>query len=318
MKITASSGKKIAVRVLVEIWQYIFLITSSYLLLYPFLYIAIGSFKGSADFFDPTVMWVPKHITLSNITAALKALDFGNGFKSTLYYQIVAALLECCSCAMAAYGIARFKFKGKLILECGMFLNILVPVTMIIIPSYVNFQYIDLFGILGFVSKLVGRELRPSLIDTPFVFWIPSALGVGLKGGLFVYIYTQFFKSLPKELEEAAWIDGAGPIKTFLRIIIPSSGSTGIVILIFSVIWHYSDYYLSQMYLSDNFPLGVKLNQLKTGISGVLENVVGKTASTQEAVLLASCFLFLIPLLVFYVCVQRKFITGIATTGLVG
>lgn len=318
MKLGLNANKKTAVKILADIWQYIFLITSSYLLLYPFMYIAIGSFKGSADFFDPTVMWVPKHTTWSNITAALKALDFWNSLKNTFVYQIIAALLECCSCAMAAYGIARFKFKGKLLLECGMFLNILVPVTMIIIPSYINFQYIDFLGILGFFSRISGRELRPSIIDTPLVFWIPSILGVGLKGGLFVYIYTQFFKGLPKELEEAAWIDGAGPVKTFLSIIVPSSGSTGTVVLIFSVIWHYSDYYLAQMYLSDNFPLGVKLNQLKTGISGIIENVVGKTASTQEAVLLASCFLFLIPLLIFYVFIQRRFIKGIATTGLVG
>lgn len=303
---------------IVDVWQYIFLLTSGYLLLYPFLYILVGSIKGASDFFDPTVTWIPKHITNLNLIDAIKALDFWNSLKNTLLYMIVAALIECCSCAMAAYGLGRFKFKGKSLLVAGMFLNILVPTTMIVMPSYVNFKYMDFLGILGLVSDVVGVELRPSLIDTPLVFWLPSLFGVGLKGGLFVYIYMQFFKSLPKELEEAAWIDGAGPVKTFIRIVVPSSGSTSMVVLIFSVIWHYSDYYLSQMYLSDNYPLGVKLNQLRTGLSGILSNVVGKTASTQEGVLLASCFLFLIPLLIFYIIVQKRFISGIATTGLVG
>lgn len=318
MTYNAIVNKKWIVNILVDLWQYVFLITSCYLLLYPFFYIIIGTFKGAGDFYDPTVIWVPKHSTLSNIKAAIKALDYWNALNSTFINQIIAALLECVSCATAAYGLARFKFKGRSLILGGMFLNILVPVTMIIVPSYVNFKHTDFLGILGLINDLTGTDLRPSLVDTPLVFWIPSALGVGFKGGLFVYIYMQFFKGLPKELEEAAWIDGAGPVKTFARVIVPSSGSTGIVVLIFSIIWHYSDYYLAQIYLSDKFPLGVKLEQIKTGISGILENVVGKTASTQEAVLLASCFLFLIPLLIFFLIAQKKFISSIATTGLVG
>lgn len=302
-----------------NLWMYIFFITAGYIVLYPFLYILIGSFKGASDFYDPTVQWVPKYATLNNIKAAIVATDYWNSLKNTLIFGIVPAFLQFVSCALPAYGLARFKFRGKPILIALMFLNMLVPVTMIIMPTYVNFKQVDVFGIFGLIANLSGIDLRLDLLDTPLVFILPAIFGVGLKGGLFVYIYMQFYKSLPKELEEAAYIDGAGPIRTFISIMVPSSGSSAIVVLIFSVIWSWCDYYLPQMYLTKNYPLPAVLNQVSHGLNAIMGNVVGHdTAATPIGVLISTCFLFLLPILVFYLLLQNKFNKSIATTGLVG
>ncbi len=302
-----------------DIWMYIFFITAGYIVLYPFLYILIGSLKGASDFYDPTVMWIPKYPTLNNIKAAIVAMNFWNSLKNTLIFGILPAILQFCSCALPAYGLARFKFKGKSLLLAFMFLNMLVPVTMIIMPTYVNFKQVDIFGVLGFINNITDVDLRPDLLDTPLVFIIPALFGVGLKGGLFVYIYMQFFKGLPKELEEAAYIDGAGPIRAFVSIMLPSSGSAAIVVLMFSVIWNWCDYYLPQMYLTKNYPLPAVLNQVSNGLSTVMENVVGHdSGATADGVLIACCLLFLIPILIFYILLQNKFSKSIATTGLVG
>lgn len=306
-------------KIITSLGQYIFLITFGYILLYPFIYIASTSFKGVSDFYDPTVEWIPKYFVLDNLKAALYAMDYWNSLKNTLIVGIIPALIQFCTCAVYAYGLARFNFKGKKILSGIMFLNILVPVTMLIIPTYVNFQHMDFLGLLGLINKISGVDLRPSITDSPLSFYIPALLGVGFKSSLYIYIYTQFFKGLPKELEEAAWIDGAGPYKTFLRIIIPSSGSAAITVLIFSVIYNYSDYYLPQIYLSENLPLSVMLNRFRYSLGTIMEYFVGDAEGLiSQYVIVASCLIFLIPLIIFYFFVQKRFIAGISTTGIVG
>lgn len=319
MRMSSYINKRNSQKLLITLGQYIFLITFGYILLYPFIYIVSTSFKGAADFYDPTVEWIPKSIIFDNLKAAMQAMEYWKSLLNTFIVGIIPALLQFCTCAIYAYGLARFKFKGRNILSALMFLNILVPVTMLIIPTYVNFQHMDFLGILGLVNKISGVDLRPSITDSPLAFYLPAALGVGFKSGLYIYIYTQFFKGLPKELEEAAWIDGAGPWRTFLRIIIPSSGSAAVTVLIFSVIYNYSDYYLPQIYLSENLPLSVMLNRFRYSLGSIMEYYIEDGGNLMpQYVIIASCFIFLIPLIIFYSIVQKKFIASISTTGLVG
>lgn len=318
MKINNNILKRTVPKATAMIFRYIFFLSLSYVLLYPFLYIIVNSIKSYSDAYDATVTWVPKTIYFGNIISSLKVFDVKHTLPRTLIYEIVAALIQFCSCAVAAYGLARFNLKGKGLMMGLMILNILVPYMMIIIPSYVNYSYLDFFGILGFISKMIGKEIRPNVIGTPGVFYLPSLFGVGLKGGLFIYIYMQFFKGLPKELEEAAWIDGAGAWKTFLRIVIPSSGSAMITVLLFSVIWHWNDLYLAQMYLNENtFAVAINSFGVQT-IAAALGLDLQASDMLQVPILLSGCLVFMIPLIVFYILIQRKFMASIATSGIVG
>lgn len=296
----------------------IFFIAFGYALVYPFLFLLSRSVMGIVDYYDPTVSWFPKSFHLENFITAFKAMNFKSSFVVTVLYEIVAALIQFCSCCVAAYGISRFNFKGKKILTAAMFLTILVPSAMIITPSYVNFSRMDFLGILGGISKLTGKELRPNLIDTPLVFYLPSLLGVGLKGGFFVYIFSQFFKGLPKELEEAAWIDGAGPWRTFLSIVVPSSGAASVTVLLFSIVWHWNDYYLSGMYLDSNNTLSsalYSLGPIDVSQAGVDISITNAMTGYITA---AAGLTFIIPMIILYVVIQRKFIASIATSGIVG
>lgn len=304
--------------VLASVFRYVFFLSLSYVLLYPFLYIIVNSVKSYSDAYDATVNWVPKTLYFGNIISALTVFDVKNTLPRTIIYEIVAALIQFCSCAVAAYGLARFNLKGKGLMMGLMILNILVPYMMIIIPSYVNYSFLDFFGILGLISKIIGHDIRPNVVGTPLVFYLPSMFGVGLKGGLFIYIFTQFFKGLPKELEEAAWIDGAGAWKTFLRIVIPSSGSAMITVILFSVIWHWNDLYLAQMYLQDyTFATAISGFGAQT-IAATLEMDLQSSNLLLVPILLSGCLLFMIPLIVFYLLMQRKFMASIATSGIVG
>ena len=296
----------------------IFFIAFGYALVYPFLFLLSRSVMGIVDYYDPTVFWFPKSFHLENFIIAFRAMNFKGSFVVTVLYEIMAALIQFCSCCVAAYGISRFNFKGKKILTAAMFLTILVPSAMIITPSYVNFSRMDFLGIFGGISKLTGKELRPNLIDTPLVFYLPSLLGVGLKGGFFVYIFSQFFKGLPKELEEAAWIDGAGPWKTFLSIVVPSAGAASVTVFLFSIVWHWNDYYLSGMYLDSKNTLSsalYSLGPIDVSQAGVDISITNAMTGYITA---AACLVFIIPMIVLYVVIQRKFIASIATSGIVG
>lgn len=310
--------KRAAPKLITSVLRYVFLLSLSYVLIYPFIYIVVNSIKSFADAFDATVTWVPKSIYFGNIASAWTVFDVGKTLTRTLVFEIVASMIQFCSCAVAAYGLARFKLKFKGLFMGIVVLNILVPSMMTIIPSYLNYSSMDFFGILGLISRIVGRDIRPNIIGTPLVFYLPSFFGVGLKGGLFIYIFTQFFKGLPKEFEEAAAIDGAGAWKTFLTIVLPSSGAAIVTVLLFSVIWHWNDLYLAQMYLDKNtFSMALSNFSAQT-IAARLGTDLQTSNTMLVPILLSGCLLYILPLLGFYLIMQRKFMASIVTSGIVG
>lgn len=164
---------------------------------------------------------------------------------------------------------------------------------------------------MGVVGKIIGRDIRPNLLDSGFVFWLPSLFGTGLRSGLFIFIYRQFFKTLPRELEEAAYIDGAGALKTFFGVILPSSGVAMLTVAIFSIVWHWNDYYSSVLFLNDKFPLSVHLKLL--GNSAVSMGLV-----MDRGIVMSACLLFILPVIIMYTVLQRRFIQSIDRVGIVG
>lgn len=292
-------GQKTARKVVANAFRYIFLLAFSYVLIYPIAYMIVTSIMTSTDYYNPSIQWVPVSTTWNNLQNALSAMDLGETMLSTLINEMIPAGLGIASCAVAAFGLARFNFKGKGILSAFMILTILVPNAMTIIPSYVNYQSL-------------------SLLNTPFVFWLPSITAVGLNGGLFIYIYMQFFKGLPKEIEEAAWVDGAGTWRTFLQIVLPSSSVVFVTVTVFSVIWHWNDSLLAQMYLTEKFPIGVVTANIESRVGTWLMQTVMMSNFTLSQILVAACLISITPMLIFYVFIQKRFIASVATSGIVG
>lgn len=316
MSKTISSVKKqqavkTARMVLTAAVRYFFLLSLSYVVLYQVAYILSQSFKPQAQIYDPSVVWIPKSFTTANIKEAWNALEYPKRLLNSFLIPVCSGLLEVFTCSLAAYGLARFKFRENKLVFLLVMLTILVPSQMIMVPSYLNYSHLDILGIFGLLARVTGIDIRPNVLDTALTFYLPAMFGVGLRSGFFVFIYMQFFKKMPKELEEAAWIDGANPFKTFLKVIIPSSKVAITTVTIFSVIWHYNDYYLSAMYFSDRYPLAVSLSLIASNSS---------IAGTDYARILkmAGCLLFILPVLLMYMVLQRKFIQNIDQVGIVG
>ena len=310
---TLSQSKEVTVSVL----RFIFLISFAYILIYPVLYMLTNALRTVTDYIDPTVIWLPKSITFQNFKDAFKALDFSVSFKNTVVYELVSAAVEVFTCAVFAYGLSRFKFRFKSLLMFFLIISILIPDVMLILPRVLNFKNLDFLGILKLFYKLTGIDLRLDIYDTPLTFYLPSLLGVGLKGGMFIFIYMQFFAGLPAELEEAAWIDGAGPIRTFLSIVLPSSGVVILTVSIFSMIWHWNDYYLALMYTLDNRTLAVMVQDIKQQVFLTFGEANG-VSPLLFGVPMAACLIFMAPPLGIYLFVQKYFIKSIDRVGIVG
>lgn len=298
-----------------SVFRVFFLLATSYIVLYPLIYMLCKSFIAPNDAIDKSIVWLPRTFSFENYFYAFKAMNYGKTFFTTIRIHILSAIIEMTVCSLVAYGLARYKFKGSSLVFMGVVLTIIVPVQSVSVPLYLNFSDLDFLGVLNAISNIIGKNITLNIIDTGWSFYLPALLGVGIKSGLFIFIFRQFFKSFPKELEEAAAIDGAGPFYTFLRIVVPSSSIAYLCVFIFAIIAYWNDYYLSVMFFKSNYPLAVSLSEIKNNL-----HFMGGLATTDAIhnVTMTGCLLFILPILLVYLILQKRFIQSIDRIGIVG
>ena len=222
-------------------FRFFILFGLGFVILYPLIYMLSCAFRESSDMTDPTVMWITRHYTLDIIRETINAMDFGNTLLNTLKLNIGCSVVQVISCAITGYGFARFKFRGKSIMFGIVIMMILVPAQIISLPLYTQFRY---FGIKGIFSI--------NLIDSMACMYLPAATGNGIRSGLMILIFRQFFRGMPKELEDAAYLDGCGPFGTFLRVMMPNALSSLLTVFLFSVVFYWNDYYVSSTSFTNN------------------------------------------------------------------
>lgn len=286
-----------------------------FVLLYPLIYMLSVAFRPSKEILDPSVIWIPKTFTLDNIKLAWELMEYGESLRNTLAIHIVSSLLQVAVCALTSYGFARFQFKGKKLLFGIVVFSIMIPSQLTIIPISRNMAYFNFFG-LGEIGKLFGAAGTVNLLDTPLPFYIMAAFGAGIKSGLFIFIFRQFFRSLPKELEEAAAIDGCGFLKIFLKIILPNAVPVCVSAVILSVVWYWNDYYYSSMFVPNFSTVSLALS----GLSDRYAAIYSAQLDPYEVVTLmqAGALLTIVPVLIMYIFLQRKLVQGMERSGLVG
>lgn len=291
------------------IFRFLIIFGLSFVILYPLIYMISCTFRERSDMSDPTVMWIPRHYTLNILKETIKAMDFWNTLLNTLVLNIGCSLVQVLSCAITGYGFARFKFKGKGLLFGIVIMMILVPTQVISLPLYTQFRY---FGIKGLFSI--------NLIDSMATMYLPAITANGIRSGLMILIFRQFFKGLPRELEDAAYIDGCGPFKTFLRVMVPNAASAFLTVFLFSVVWYWNDYYVSSTFFTNNKTIALMLQNLDTQLKLTLFNDATVEISPREQIVWkeAGCLLSILPILVLYTCLQKHFTEGIERSGLVG
>lgn len=279
-----------------------------FIIVYPVLVKFSSSLMTEADLFDVTVRWVPRRFNIrtvvGNYVDVYREMDYLRALFNSTVLALTVAVLQAASCTVIGYGLARFEFFGNRLMFAMVIFTLLVPPQMVNIPLFLNFRTFDLFGLL---------ENPINLIGTYWPFVLTSITGLGLKTD-FIYIMRQFFKGMPKSLEEAALVDGAGQLRTFFRIMLPGAKVSLIIVFLFSFVWQYNDLFLTSMYMRQTQTLlPFKLRNLTL----IFDNL-DYSDEYISVIINTGMIMFITPVLLLYAFLQRYFIESIERTGIVG
>jgi len=295
---------------------YVVCLCLAYQLLYPVLYMISMSIREPSDMNDPSIIWVAKHFTLENFADAIKSMNYWNAFRVSLTLCLVCGVLDVFSCAIAGYGFARFDFWGKKVLFVLVIFTMVVPTQTLVLPLYMRWRYADFGGIVG----LFNEQGFVNLIGTLWPLIIPASLAMGVRSGLFIFIYRQFFINLPVALEDAAYIDGAGPYRTFFSIMLPNIKNAIITVFLFSFVWNWGEYYLSKQFLgSTDRSIMVALSAIRRDLSSLSSLAGTQIGSNPEKVatrVMAGCLLTAAPMLIMFIFTQRFLADSIEHIGI--
>lgn len=269
------------------------LIGLCYVILYSFFTKAINAFKTYDDLIDPTVRFLPKHLTTEYVQRALQKMQYPKALLNTVLLSTMVGAVQTIVCAVVGYGFAKFRFKGNGALFFFVILMLVVPPQTILVPLFTKFRFF-----LGSIN----------LIDTPLPMLIMGLTCTGFKNGLYVFLFRQFFRNVPTELNEAASLDGYGPYRTFLHIMIPTAVPMLTTVFLLSFSWQWTDTLYNSLFFK-NTPL--LANTVSAVAAGELRAVAGNL--TNAAALLA-----VLPLALVYIFAQKAFVGSIDRAGLVG
>ena len=272
----------------------------SFIVVYPLIFSVSMSIRDIKDITDPSVMWIPKHLTFFNIKETVRLMKYGATFLNSIKLCAVSSLLQVVSCAIVGYGFARFNFKFKGLFFALALFTIIVPPQVVYIPTYLFYKNLN-------------------IIDSVLTMYIPAFFGVGIRSGLFIYIFRQFYRNLPKELEDAAYVDGCGYYTTFVRLIIPNAKTVITTVFLFSMVWYWGDYYYTKMYFTNFQTVTTALSNLSFAISQYGDDATYGSLSYNVSLLNQSgCLLAVFPMLILYIIFQRQFVDGLERSGIVG
>jgi multiple sugar transport system permease protein len=279
------------------------LVDVAFIFLMPILRLISMSVMHVMDLYDPTVVWIPRRWSWENYRLAFLALEYPLSLRNTVIMAGAAAILQTLACAIVGYGFARFQFPGRDKLFMLVLFAMIVPPHAVIIPLFILFK------------NLPAPTETGTWLNSYWPFLGPAAVGMGLRGALFVFIFRQFFKGMPWELEDAGRIDGAGPFRVFFNIMLPPSQPAIVVVFLFSFVWHWNDSLQPNIYLSDvdKYFLMQRLSAVEVALADMRYRAMWGTG-----VIMTAALLVVLPLLVLYALTQRFFVESIERTGLIG
>ena len=280
-----SPGKRLRRRI-GSVVAHVLLILASIIMLYPLLWMLSASFRPENEIFSSNSLW-PSSFSLDAYFRGWVGLRIGfdTFFINSLIISVLCIIGNLATCSLAAFAFARLQFWGRPFWFAMMLITLMLPYQVTLIPQYV------LFHQLGWINTFL-----------PLV--VPKYLAAD---GFFIFLMVQFFRGIPKELDEAAQMDGCSPWRIYWRVLLPLSMPVLTTAAIFTFIWTWDDFFGPLIYLSDIRSYTVQLG---------LRTFVDSSAESDWSGLFAMSILTLVPVFVFFLFFQRLLIEGIATTGM--
>ena len=323
------------------LFRLVLLIGISYIVLFPFFTKIAGSFMAPDDFVDVTVRLIPKNFTLDTYKAIWIDQHYLQAFINTLVLSLSTALIQTFICCLVGYGLAKFKFKGNKLVFMAVIFSLVVPHQTLQLSMFMNFRYFDIFGIGNFLNgggiNFFGKNFCPEfmksidiipdtyakfldgaqglkLTDSYWPLIILSLCGLAFKNGLYIFMLRQFFRGVPDELEESAYIDGSGVMHTFFTIILPLSVPMMITVFLFAFSWQWTDDFYTTVFFTDSSD--IILMPKIVGIPSSIDTEYAGQNLYESAIRNTCGIMIILPLIIMYLFCQRYLVQGIERSGL--
>lgn len=291
-----------------------------FLILQPLLNKLSLSFMEEQDLYDSTVVNIPRHFSIIAYQLAWEMMTGIKSFWTSFYVAFLVACAQIISCTLVGYGFARFKFPFKKFWFACVILMIIVPPQTFFVTLYLWFRDFDIFGV---VTAIKGEGIN--LYGSIWPYLLMCFTCVGFKGGLYIYMLRQHFRNEPKELEEAAYVDGCSRFRTFIQIMLPGATPILTSCFLFAFVWQWTDSIYSKLF----FPKATgwimvpnSLSALPNVLDSHYKTIYGQAYQITQAfgqqVQSTAVLMTLIPLLIIYIVAQKNFVESLSQTGIKG
>ncbi len=278
---------------------YFVLICIGYVFLSPIFEMISKSIMNRADLIDPSITWIAKHATLDNFKGAINTLEIPQSLINSIWFSALLAVGQTFVSAMTGFALSRYTFKGRNVWYIMLILAFILPVPLLTVPRVMMFTSLNTwFGI--------------NLMNSIWPQLLMAVLGQGTYSTMLILIFYNFFNMIPKSLDEAAMIDGAGSVRVFYHIAVRLSLSTILVVFLFSFVFNWNETYTTSIMLRD------AVNLLPGNLAAFDNGVTTGADAVNEAQRMAATLISIAPLLLLYLVVQKQFIQGIENTGITG
>lgn len=284
MKKTKELGKKIIIYILISLIGLV--------MLYPLIWLVFAALKPSAEVLSSPKL-LPSQFRFDNFIAGWKLVrpyTFGKFFINTFIVVIGCVAGSLVISLIVGYAFARIDFKFKTFWYTVLFITIMLPATTTLVSRYV------VFSDIGWLNTYL-----------PFI--VPAFLGVGNGGAFFIYLVAQFVRGIPKELDEAAKIDGCSTMNIILRIILPLAKPSLFSVAIFAFMWNWDDFQNQLIYLT-------KVDRYTVALA--MRTTIDATGADNWGAVMAMALCSVLPAIVIFFCLQKYFVDGVSTSGLKG
>ncbi len=303
--------------VLYRAFRLFFLVGTSFLTLYPILSMVLSSLASPNDLLNENFVWIPDNPTLTNFTGLFSYFDYWSHAKITISIVLICTVLQLVVCSLTGYALARYKFKGNAFWFMCVVLTIIVPIQTVQLPMYASYRNFDFFGIGTVIGWFTGTKLTVNLLNSLWVYIVPALFGVGLSSGLYIFLFRQFFKGLPRDLEEAARVDGCNAFQIFVKIMIPNTVPVFVTVAMLSSIFYWNDTVISKLFYNrpEMQPLMLYVEQMGDPAYMQYKNLSYMEFTSQMYVLILTV---VAPLVLIYIAGQNFFTECMDRSGIKG
>ena len=284
------------------------------MIIQPMIIRFCSSLMVESDLYDSTIVLLPRNVTLENYKIVADLTAFPKSMINTLWTRLLVSVCQVIACTLVGYGFARYSFPLKKFWFACVVLLIIIPPQTIQTSLYVQFASFDFLGI---ISLLTGGPVNLRTSIFPYV--LMSLTCMGLKNGLYIYMLRQYFKGIPKSLEEAAYVDGCSTMHTFVRIMLPDAVPTIASCFLFSFVWQWTDLFYSRNFLSGYSIYSVQLSSIVSRMARYFNKgsdvAMVVPNARQQQLIFVGVIICSLPLIILYIFTQRTFVESIAMSG---